>query len=155
MLKSVVNSLRKKIAASEDQGGEDREQALKLATASLLVEMSRADNLESTEEQALIVNLLQEHFGLTEEQVTALFSDASDKASEVVSLYEFTSLLHESLDDVERETLLEMLWRVAYADRELDPEEDALVRKVADLLYVRNTQLLKVRNRVLSEVGED
>jgi len=45
-----------------------------------------------------------------------------------------------------------MMWRVAYADRRLDPLEDSLVRKVADLLYVRNTSLMKIRDRVLAEI---
>ena len=62
MLKSVLESLRVKIAASEGGQGPDREQALMLATASLLVEMSRADNLESSTEQALIVEMLRERF---------------------------------------------------------------------------------------------
>ena len=70
-------------------------------------------------------------------------------------MHEFTSLLHRSLDEEERGRLLEMMWRVAYADRRLDPLEDSLVRKVADLLYVRNTSLMKIRDRVLAEIDSE
>ena len=41
-----------------------------------------------------------------------------------------------------------MLWRVALADRRLDKHEDYLVRKVADLLYVSHSDLIRIRNRV-------
>ena len=63
-------------------------------------------------------------------------------------------MLHRSLGEAERIRLLEMMWRVAYADKRLDPLEDSLVRKVADLLYVRNTSLMKIRERVLSSIHE-
>ena len=41
-----------------------------------------------------------------------------------------------------------MLWKVALADDRLDKYEDYVVRKVADLLYVRHADLIKIRNRV-------
>jgi uncharacterized tellurite resistance protein B-like protein len=40
-----------------------------------------------------------------------------------------------------------MLWRVAYADGRVDPHEDALVRKVADLLYLPQAAYVKAKER--------
>lgn len=43
--------------------------------------------------------------------------------------------------------LVEHLWRVAFADSELDPYEDHFVRKIAHLLYVPNTDAMLARQR--------
>ena len=44
--------------------------------------------------------------------------------------------------------IIEMLWRLALSDENLDKHEDYLVRKVADLLYVTNSIVLKIRHKV-------
>jgi uncharacterized tellurite resistance protein B-like protein len=41
-----------------------------------------------------------------------------------------------------------MLWQVALADERLDKHEDYTVRKIADLLYVTHSDLIRIRNRV-------
>ncbi len=42
------------------------------------------------------------------------------------------------------------MWEVAYADGEIDPLEDAVIRKTAELLYVDHSDLFE-RNCNLSE----
>ncbi len=154
MLKSVFVAIQKQFADTGDDQDADHENALRLATAALLVEMGRADHYGDGDETALIIELLRENFVMESEDVGALYEFATEKADQVVSLHELTSLLHRSLNDEERGRLLEMMWRVAYADKRLDPLEDSLVRKVADLLYVRNTSLMKIRDRVLSNIDQ-
>ena len=43
-----------------------------------------------------------------------------------------------------------MLWQVALADSRLDKHEDHLVRRIAELLYVSHSDLIRIRNRVRS-----
>ncbi|MCZ6499802.1 MAG: TerB family tellurite resistance protein [Gammaproteobacteria bacterium] len=154
MLKSVFVAIQKQFADTGDDQDANHENALRLATAALLVEMGRADHYGDGDESTLILELLRENFEMESEDVGALYEFATEKADQVVSLHELTSLLHRSLNDEERGRLLEMMWRVAYADKRLDPLEDSLVRKVADLLYVRNTSLMKIRDRVLSNIDQ-
>jgi uncharacterized tellurite resistance protein B-like protein len=150
MLKLVVTALKQQFESAGNDQSHSHENALRLATAALLVEMGGADHYSEGDDAELILELLRNHFTLDVDEVATLFEYASLQANESVSLHEFTSVLHRSLTNEERERLLEMMWRIAYADEYLDPLEDALVRKVADLLYVRNTSLMKIRNRVLA-----
>ena len=46
-----------------------------------------------------------------------------------------------------------MLWQVALADRGLDKHEDHLVRRIAELLYVSHSDLIRIRNRVRADRG--
>lgn len=64
-------------------------------------------------------------------------------------LYPFIRLAVEKLDEQERIQLIEMMWEVAYADGVLDPDEDALLRRVAGLLYISDRDRGEARKRVL------
>lgn len=128
------------------------EQRLRIATAALLVEMSRADFSENDTERDEISRVLQRHFSLEVEEAGALLTRAADEADASVSLHEFTSLLHNNLDVSEKQRIVEMLWRVALADAELDKHEDYLVRKISELLYLPHSDLMRLKHRVLGEL---
>jgi len=63
-------------------------------------------------------------------------------------LRKFTRLLHEQLSEQEKSQIVEMLWQVAYADATLDKYEDNLVRKIAGLLYLPDSEVIRLRNKV-------
>jgi len=136
-----------------DEAGSD-EKALRVATAALLVEMARADFAEDSSEHDEIVATLQKHFSLDIAEARDLLSRAGDRADDAVSLHEFTRLLHQELEPVEKLAIVEMLWRVALADARLDKHEDYLVRKIADLLYVSHSDLVRLKHRVLGELDD-
>ena len=37
------------------------------------------------------------------------------------------------------------MWQVAYADNVLDPIEEAIIRKVAELLYVNHSDFIRAK----------
>jgi uncharacterized tellurite resistance protein B-like protein len=55
----------------------------------------------------------------------------------------------------QRSHLIEMLWEVAYADGVLDPQEDALLRRVAGLIYVSDADRVAARQRVLQRLADN
>lgn len=153
----MLKKLRELLTPGDASGDEavDDERALRIATAALLVEMSRADFSESVSEHDEIVRVLSEHFALDLDAAMELIERASARADKSVSLHEFTRLLHEQLEPEEKHRIVEMLWRVALADAELDKYEDYLVRKIADLLYVSHRDLMRLKHRVLGELDAD
>ncbi|MGY0640578.1 MAG: tellurite resistance TerB family protein, partial [Paraglaciecola chathamensis] len=42
-----------------------------------------------------------------------------------------------------RRGIIDGLWKIAYADDVLDPEEEHMIRRVADLLYVSHSQFIQ------------
>jgi len=121
---------------------------VEMATAVLLIEMARADFNQADDENGVIKQLLKDHFDLNNEGTNQLFSEAESIADNAVSLHEYTRALHETLEPEAKEEIIEMLWRLALSDENLDKHEDYLVRKVADLLYVTNSIVLKIRHKV-------
>lgn len=127
---------------------EERRHGVQLATALLLIEVARADYSEDLTTNEATFRLLKEFFELSDEEATMLVDEAGRQADHAASLQSFTRQLHETLSVPEKHRIVEMMWRVALADDHLDKHEDHLVRKIADLLYVSHSDLIRIRNTV-------
>ncbi len=148
----MLRRLFERVADAVGQPGDDksrqarRDEAVRLATAVLMVEVARADNRFSDVEAQHIESLVRARFGLSADDAAALTARADATADDLVSLHEFTHLLHESLGDSEKAEIVASLWRVAYADGELDKFEDALVLRISDLLYVSRGLVMRLKH---------
>jgi uncharacterized tellurite resistance protein B-like protein len=133
-----------------EQTPDVREAALRLATAVLMVDVARADHIFDESEFSRLLELIESHFGLTAEEAAELFNEATVRAEDLVSLHEFTQLLHEHLDEDEKARIISLLWQIAYADGRLDKYEDSLVLKISDLLYVSRGRVMRLKHDAAS-----
>jgi uncharacterized tellurite resistance protein B-like protein len=143
-LKNILMGDKAFSANAENQ--EDRQQ---LALASLLVEMARADFDETHDEHSLIIDLLASHYNLSPAEALELLNKARAANDKAVCLFDFTRALHKSLDEEQKQAVIRLLWQVANADDKLDKYEDFLVRKVADLLYVPHSDVVRLKHEVM------
>ncbi len=127
-------------------GGDDHEAALRMATAVLMLEVARADHVFDESEFERMLRLIEVHFQLTPEQAAALVNSAGDKAEDLVSVHDFTQLLHDHLNQADKTQIIALLWQIAYADGRLDKYEDALVLKISDLLYVSRGRVMRLKH---------
>jgi uncharacterized tellurite resistance protein B-like protein len=109
--------------------------SLRLAAAVLLMEVMRASDGISAEERAAAARFLASEFQLSDEQMAPLLAHAQ---SESIAAYDFrfTDPLDNGLPQDRKIALVDAMWKVAYADGQLDPRENAVISKVADLLHV-------------------
>ena len=151
MLNAIQEFFRAKIEPDTAVGPDTH--GLQLATAALLFEMLRADDNEHPEERRMLEQSLQETFSLDEEETRQLVELADREAAESVSLYQFTGLINQHFSPQEKVRVVELLWHVAYADGRLDPYEEGLVRKIADLIYVPHRDFIQAKHRVEESVS--
>ena len=152
MLKALTEIFDTALSKKAADIPESREHGIQLATALLLVEVARADYETDLTEDEEILALLRTSFALDDEELALLVEDARAESDYAASLQAFTRTLHEQLSVTEKHRVIEMLWRVAFADLHLDKHEDHLVRKVAGLLYVSHGDLIRIRNKVRKNV---
>jgi uncharacterized tellurite resistance protein B-like protein len=126
---------------------------LQVAIAVLLVQAARMDDRFDAAERSTIERLLAGRFALSGEATRALLHAAERRAEEAVQMLPFTHLIVERLDPAQLVQVIEMLWEVAYADGVLDPDEDALVRRIAGLIYVSDHDRGAARQRVRQRLG--
>jgi uncharacterized tellurite resistance protein B-like protein len=136
-----------------EAGIADREAALRLATAVLMIDVARADHVFDEREFDRVLKLIEAHFDLTPEQAAELVNIAGEKAEELVSVYEFTQLLHEHLSEEEKARIIGLLWQIAYADGQLDKYENSLVLKISDLLYVSRGRVMRLKHDAQNASG--
>ena len=90
---------------------------------------------------------------MSPEDAAELVNAADEKAENLVSLHEFTQLLHNNLDESEKARIVGLLWKVAYADGRLDKYEDSLVRKISDLLHVSRGRSMRLKHDAEQAAG--
>ena len=148
MIKRLISQVVESISVTTAGGADEqrRVDALRMATAVLMVDVARADHVFDDEEFDRVLELVQAHFELTPDQAAALVVDADDQAEELISVHDFTQLLHNNLDEREKATIVGLLWQVAYADGRLDKYEDSLVLKISDLLHVSRGRVMRLKH---------
>lgn len=129
-----------------------RKDGLQMAVAALLVEAAWRDDVFDQEERRTIEQVLTGHFAISGDEAKDLVA-AVEAQGQAGQLFGFTSKVVKAWEEPDRIKLIEMLWEVAYADGVLDPHEDALIRKVAGLIYVTDQERGFARKRVRARLG--
>ena len=143
MFKQLRSIFRQMMHEGSDGGAVDTP-SLNLAMACLLCEVSYADHNDDPLENTAKIHQLMHLLGITEENAITLLNKAQAQTQQSVSLYEFTSKLR-SLQPEARYSLIEAMWEVAYADGILDPMEEAVIRQVAELIYVDHSEFIRAK----------
>ena len=148
MLKRLVDRVAGTLSksAQQEQDSAERQHAIRMATAVLMVDVARADNDFDESEFDLLLDLVRHHFRLSPDEASELAAAAHEQAEELVEISRFTSLLHNSLSEDEKEHVIDLLWKVAYADGRLSKHEDSMVLKIGDLLYVNRARVMRLKH---------
>lgn len=127
------------------------EHRLRLATAALMVEMMYQDERVVESELDTIRQLIERKFKLSDEETRELFKLAHNESRQSTDYFQFTRLINEHYDYPAKVKVIEYLWIVAYADGSLDPYEEHMVRKIADLIYVEHKDFIRSKHKVLGQ----
>lgn len=129
-----------------------KDDEVKLAAATLMFELIRADgDIDDVEIEQLRM-VLGNHFQMGSADVETLIDDAQNSAQEAISLQGFTRQICDHWGNEERVKLLEYLWLLALADQHIDTHERHLVRKVAGLLYLTDRQINVARENAKQQL---
>jgi uncharacterized tellurite resistance protein B-like protein len=119
---------------------------LQVATAALLVEVMRLDGIAEHERRA-VLDALRTQFALSDEDAAKITDLAEAEAREAVGYYQFTSLINRTFPLEQKVRVVELMWRVAYADATLSAHEQHVIRKVADLLHIGHGDYIAAKLR--------
>ena len=120
---------------------------LEVAAAALLVEVTRVDGEMQPSERAAILSAIHEKFSLSESEAENLLRLAENEVQKAEGYYPFTSLINQNFSQEQKEYLIELMWRAAYADKALTAHELHLMRKIAGLLYVSDNAYILAKLR--------
>ncbi len=115
------------------------------ACIALLLETSMADEILDESELMALKNTLQKDFQINEDEIDELIDLAKENVEDSTSLYEFTRDINDNFDSAERVKLIESMWKIAYADGNIDKYEEHIIRKVSNLIYVAHSDFIKAK----------
>ena len=143
-MKFLIEAIFKAEKADQTQ---NTERVLQIATATLLLEVVRADFEIQQGELDKTRRLLARQFRLDADELEQLIIEAGENADRLVSLQHITRQLNERFSESEKIRVIEMMWEVVFADGNLDHYEEYLIRQVTELLYLPHSVFIKARHR--------
>ena len=137
-----LKQMWKKAAASPQAS---KKHDVSLAVAALMVEVMRMDDKLEDAEHSAIMLAIEQRFGLSELEIHALIEQAKQAVHQALDMHQFTSAVVKGFSTEERIDILTELWSVAWADGHIDPYEEHLIRRIADLLGIHHRQYIKAK----------
>ena len=116
-------------------------------TASVLAyEIARSDGEITTDELSMLMSEIEKVSEKVGKDKVEILKIVEKYSKDSVSFYEFIEDINKSYSMEEKNKLLKFLWQTAYADGKLDVDEERLVRRVADLIKVKDIDVLKLKH---------
>jgi len=82
--------------------------------------------------------------GLNAEEVLFFIEKQSNES---VSFNDFINQINDNFSQKEKMQMIEFLWQTAYADNILDIDEERLIRRIADMIRIKDIKVLKLKDR--------
>lgn len=137
-----LKQMWKQAAASPEAS---KKHDVSLAVAALMVEIMRMDDKLEDAEHSAIMLALEQRFGLSEDEIHVLIEQAKQEVDQALDMHQFTSIVVKGFSTEQRIEILSQLWSVAWADGHIDPYEEQLLRRIADLLGLHHSQYIKAK----------
>ena len=140
-----IKDLLSNFSNQEEEIKDEKISSLDKACSALLIEVAYADKIFDESEINSLKESLKETYNIDEEIINELISDAKKTVDESTSLYEYTRVVNDEFDYSDKLELLSRIWKLAFADGNLDKYEDHLIRKISDLIHISHSDFIKIK----------
>ena len=121
---------------------------IELTAAVLAYEVARSDGDISEHELDVLmkeINAISEKVGKDKTEILKIIEIYSKDS---VSFYEFVHDINKNYSKEEKISLLKFVWTIAYADGQLDVNEEKLIRRLAELIKIKDIEVLKLKDLI-------
>ena len=116
-------------------------------TASILAyEIARSDGEIDSNELSVLMEEIEKIAEKVGKESFEILNIVESYSKDNVSFYEFIEDINKNYSKEEKLSLLKFLWKTAYADGKLDVDEERIVRRVADLIMIKDIEVLKLKD---------
>tara|TARA_B100001057_G_C22852835_1_gene951630 strand:- start:1876 stop:2310 length:435 start_codon:yes stop_codon:yes gene_type:complete len=139
----MFNFFKKKKLETQEKSSDFE---IELTASVLAYEIARSDG-EIDENE---LNVLMEEIKIISKKVdkdeTEILEIIEKYSKDSVSFYEFVEDINNDYTKDEKLSLLKFMWKIAYADGKLDVDEERLIRRLADLIKIKDMDVLKLKH---------
>ena len=127
----------------------------KIALGVLLWVVAEADNKFIPEELEEIKEIIQNSTRISGDELEVVLKSVEVAAKERIDLYQFTSEISDNLNYSAKISIIEELFRVACADKDLAEVELEAIRKISGLFHISHKDFINAKIKVKKEFGLD
>ena len=116
-------------------------------TASILAyEIARSDGEIDKKELSVLMEEIKRISKKINKEKTEIIEIIEKYSKDSVSFYEFVEKVNNDYTKDEKLSLLKFMWKIAYADGKLEVDEERLIRRFADLIKIKDMDVLKLKD---------
>ena len=134
--------LLKKVFKKESQEKETISD-VNLAAAIILIEVSYSDFEIKDVEIEKIIKFFEKDLNLSKEKSIWLNNEAQKLHADTNCLRNYVKLINENYNKEKKMRLINIAWKIAKADDEVDKYEEHRIRKISELLYLNHADFIK------------
>ena len=112
----------------------------------LAYELARSDGKITKEELSVLMDEIENIANKVGKSKEEIFEIIEIYSKDSVSFYEFVEDINKNYSKEEKLDLIRFMWRMAYADNKLDVDEERLIRRMADLINIKDIDILKLKD---------
>ena len=119
---------------------------IELTAAVLAYEIARSDGEIGEEELVLLmdeIKIISNKVGKNENEILKIIEIYSKDS---VSFHEFVEDINKNYNKDEKHSLIKFMWDIAFADGKLDVNEERLIRRLANLIKIKDIEVLKLKD---------
>lgn len=143
----MIRTLRNIFLDDKSKTSTEQGSKLDVVAAALIFEVIRADGKINDSEIVSLINILEHEFEIDKDELDTMLDKAKEASNQTTSLQNLTSKINQQWSNKERQNLLVQLWRMAMADNHVDSHERHIIRRIAGLLYLTESQIYTAKER--------
>jgi len=123
---------------------------IELTASVLAYEIARIDGIVSNEELDVLIEEVKKISKKVNKEESEIMKIIEIYSKDSVSFFEFVEDINKNYSKEEKLSLLAFMWKIAYADGKLEVDEERLIRRLADLIKIKDLDVLKLKDQFKS-----
>ena len=119
-----------------------------LSASCLLLSIVKADGVINNNEINITKDIISDFFNIDTEQTNTIVKLALDKLNNSTDIFEFSKEVNNNFTYQDKIDFICSSFEIAVSDGNLDNHEDYIIKKIATMLNVKHTDLIKAKSSI-------
>lgn len=119
---------------------------IELTASVLAYEIARSDGDISDSELVILLEEIKKISSKVNKSEDTILDIVKEFSKNSISFHEFIEDINKNYSKKDKLLLIKFLWDIAYADKVLEVNEERLIRRIADLIYIKDIEVLKLKS---------
>ena len=119
---------------------------LELTAAVLAYEIARIDGDISGDELTVLMQEIKKIAIKVNKKESEILKIIEIYSNDSISFYEFVEDINKNYTKSDKLALLDFMWAIAFADGKLDVDEEKLIRRLANMINIKDIEVLKLKS---------